>query len=93
MRRRSLPFRLAVAFAAVAVATAVIAGVVLTVTWQRQFERYIERGVQERAAEVAEYFAVQYQRAGDWETAARTGLLHVAVSPDLRCGCSTRRAS
>jgi len=84
MRRRSLPFRLAVAFAAVAVATAVIAGVVLTVTWQRQFERYIERGVQERAAEVAEYFAVQYQRAGDWETAARTGLLHVAVSPDLR---------
>lgn len=84
MKRRSLPFRLAVAFAAVAVATAVIAAVVLTVTWQRQFERYIERGLQDRAAEIADYFAVQYERAGDWDTAASTGLLHVAVSPDLR---------
>lgn len=84
MKRGSLTFQLAFAFAFVAIATAVISAVVITVTWQRQFEVYIERGVQERADEAADYFGTQYERAGDWATAASLGLLTVGVSPDLR---------
>ncbi|MDY0340503.1 MAG: ATP-binding protein [Coriobacteriia bacterium] len=84
MRRGSLTFQLAFAFAFVAVATALISAVVITVTWQRQFEVYIERGVQGRADEAADYFGMQYERAGDWQTAAAMGLLTVGVSPDLR---------
>lgn len=84
MKRGSLTFQLAFAFAFVAIATAVISAVVITVTWQRQFEVYIERGVQERADEAADYFGTQYERAGDWATAATMGLLTVGVSPDLR---------
>lgn len=84
MKRGSLTFQLAFAFAFVAIATAFISAVVITVTWQRQFEVYIERGVQERAAEAADYFGTQYERAGDWQTAAAAGLLNVGVSPDLR---------
>ncbi|MHB1016921.1 MAG: sensor histidine kinase [Coriobacteriia bacterium] len=84
MKRGSLTFQLAFAFAFVAIATALISAVVITVTWQRQFEVYIERGVQERAAEAADYFGTQYERAGDWQTAAAAGLLNVGVSPDLR---------
>ncbi len=84
MKRTSLTFQFAFAFAFVAIATAVISAVVITVTWQRQFEVYIERGVQERADEAADYFGTQYERAGDWTTAATMGLLTVGVSPDLR---------
>lgn len=84
MKSRSLSFQLAVAFAFVAIATAAIAAVVITITWQRQFEVYIQRGVQERAEEIADFFAAQYERAGDWRTAAAMGLLHVGVSPDLQ---------
>ncbi|MHB1135772.1 MAG: sensor histidine kinase [Coriobacteriia bacterium] len=84
MKRGSLTFQLAFAFAFVAIATAFISAVVITVTWQRQFEVYIERGVQERAAEAADYFGTQYERAGDWQSAAALGLLNVGVSPDLR---------
>ncbi|MBN2248151.1 MAG: HAMP domain-containing protein [Coriobacteriia bacterium] len=84
MNRGSLTFRLAFAFAFVAIATAAISAVVIMVTWQRQFEVYIERGVEERALEAADYFGTQYERAGDWQTAAAMGLLSVGVSPDLR---------
>ncbi|MDZ4166360.1 MAG: histidine kinase dimerization/phospho-acceptor domain-containing protein, partial [Coriobacteriia bacterium] len=84
MKRRGLTFRLAFAFAVVAVATALIAAFVITVTWRRQFEVYIQRGVQERADTVATVFAGEYERAGSWEAITLFDLIHIGFSPDLR---------
>ncbi len=84
MKRRGLTFRLAFAFAVVAVATALIAAFVITVTWRRQFEVYVQRGVQERADTVATVFASEYERAGSWEAITLFDLIHIGFSPDLR---------
>lgn len=82
MRRTDLTFRLAVAFAFVAVATAVIAAVVITVTWQRQFEVYVQRGVQERADAVAAVLADAYEQAGGWDAIAFVNLAHLGLTAD-----------
>ena len=83
MRRRSLTFRVALAFAVVAVMTAVVAALVITVMWQRQFEVYVQRGVQERAEAVAAVFASAYEDAGSWAGVSFIDLVHIGIAPDL----------
>jgi signal transduction histidine kinase len=83
VKRRSLTFRLALAFAVVAVATALIAAFVITVTWRRQFEVYVQRGVQERAEAVASVLAREYERAGSWQAVTFFDFIHIGISPDL----------
>ncbi|MBN2847994.1 MAG: HAMP domain-containing protein [Coriobacteriia bacterium] len=83
MNRQGLAFRLAVAFASVAVATVVIAAVVVTITWQRQFEVYVQRGVQERAEVVATVLAREYAQAGSWEAVTFLDFVHIGMAPDL----------
>ncbi len=84
MRRTDLTFRLAVAFAFVAIATAVIAAVVISVTWQRQFEVYVQRGVQERADDVAAVLSQVYADAGSWEAVTFVNLAHLGITGEYR---------
>lgn len=84
MRRKDLTFRLAIAFAFVAIATAAIAAVVISVTWQRQFEVYVQRGVQERADDVAEVLSQVYADAGSWDTVAFVNLAHLGITGEYR---------
>jgi len=84
VRPRDLTFRLAIAFAFVAVATAVIAAVVISVTWQRQFEVYVQRGVQERADDVASVLSQVYADAGSWETVTFVNLAHLGITGEYR---------
>lgn len=84
MRRRDLTFRLAIAFAFVAIATAVIAAVVISVTWQRQFEVYVQRGVQERADDAAATLSQVYADAGSWETVTFVNLAHLGITGEYR---------
>jgi len=84
VNRRSLGFRIAVAFAVVAFATAAIAAFVLTVTWQRRFEAYVQRGVQEQADAAAEVVARSYQLAGGWDRVDLMELAHFGMLYDLR---------
>jgi len=83
VNRRGLAFRLAVAFAIVAVATVAIAAAVVTITWQRQFELYVQRGVRERAEVVATVLAREYARAGSWEAVTFLDFVHIGMAPDL----------
>jgi signal transduction histidine kinase len=84
VRRTDLTFRLAVAFAFVAIATAVIAAVVISVTWQRQFEVYVQRGVQERADDVAAVLSQVYADAGSWEAVTFVNLAHLGITGEYR---------
>jgi len=84
VNRKSLGFRIAVAFAVVAFATATIAAFVLTVTWQRRFEAYVQRGVQEQADAAAEVVARSYDLAGSWSGVDLTELAHFGMLYDLR---------
>ena len=84
MNRKSLGFRIAVAFAVVAFTTAAIAAFVLTVTWQRRFEAYVQRGVQEQADAAAEVVARSYELAGSWNTVDLIELAHFGMLNDLR---------
>lgn len=83
MRRRGLTFRLALAFAFVAISTAVIAGIVIAVTWQHQFERYLQTGVQERADSLALVLGDVYKQAGSWEGVTQMQLSHLGPVGDL----------
>jgi len=84
VNRKSLGFRIAVAFAVVAFTTAAIAAFVLTVTWQRRFEAYVQRGVQEQADAAAEVVARSYELAGSWNTVDLVELAHFGMLNDLR---------
>jgi len=84
VNRKSLGFRIAVAFAVVAFATATIAAFVLTVTWQRRFEAYVQRGVQEQADAAAEVVSRSYELAGSWNGVDLTELAHFGMLYDLR---------
>lgn len=83
MKRRDLTFRLAIAFAFVAIATAMIAAVVITVTWQHQFDVYVQRGVQERADQIAEVLADAYKDAGSWNLVSFMQFAHMGLPGDL----------
>lgn len=83
MRRRGLAFRLALAFAFVAVATALIAAFVITITWRRQFDVYVQRGVQERAEAVATVVAREYELAGSWQAVTFVNFIHFGIAADL----------
>lgn len=66
MSRRTLGFRLGIAFAAVAAFTAILAAAIVGVSWQRSFESYIRERLQERANATASVIADQYRLSGDW---------------------------
>jgi signal transduction histidine kinase len=83
VKRGDLTFRLAVAFAFVAISTALIAAVVITVTWQRQFEVYVQRGVQERADVVASALAEAYDEGGSWDAVSFVNFAHLGMTGDM----------
>ncbi|MBN2404831.1 MAG: HAMP domain-containing histidine kinase [Coriobacteriia bacterium] len=66
MARRTIGFRLGLAFAVVAAFTAVLAAAIVAVSWQRSFDSYIRERLQERADATASVIANQYLLSGDW---------------------------
>ncbi len=66
MRRTSMRWRLALAFAAVAALTAGLAAVILTQVWQAQFEEYVREDLQETADGAAEILGRSYAMRGGW---------------------------